>query len=361
VDWLAGVYYAHDDNQAHDLSDAVDPATLVPAGLLIDDLYPTTFAEYAVFGDLTFKITDRFDIQVGGRQSENRQIYEETISGPLWALFGLPDPSYNPPEHSTDSAFTYLLTPRFRVSSDLMMYARFASGYRPGGPNPTCVLFPTPCQYAPDKTQNYEVGVKGAALDQLVSFDASLYYINWEDIQLQVADSTSGFIYYTNASKAKSQGVEVAAQVRPFTGFTLGGWVAWNDAKLTADLPPTGAFGVSGDRLPFSSRISGNLSLEQEWTLASGAGLFAGAAVSYVGERENNFPNTATAERLKLPSYVMSNLRAGLRQDMWTLSAFVNNVGDKRGALAYVPISPTGYSTSYIQPRSYGMSLAVTF
>ncbi len=40
-----------------------------------------------------------------------------------------------PPISADGDAFTYLLTPRFRVSDQLMLYARFASGYRPGGPN----------------------------------------------------------------------------------------------------------------------------------------------------------------------------------------------------------------------------------
>jgi iron complex outermembrane recepter protein len=109
----------------------------------------------------------------------------------------------NPPEHTKDHSFTYLLTPRYRFSPNLMVYARVASGYRPGGPNPTCVLYPVPCQYAPDKTRNYELGLKAQTQEHRLSFDASVYYIDWRNIQLQVAQADTEFTYFTNASKAR--------------------------------------------------------------------------------------------------------------------------------------------------------------
>src|SRR5207247_5388319 len=116
---------------------------------------------------------------------------------------------------------------------DLIVYARFASGYRPGGPNPTCTLLGFPCQYAPDKTSNYELGIKGNTAGHAFSFDASLYYIDWKNIQLNLLDPVSNFAYYANASRAKSQGVELWIESRPLTGLNIAAWIAWNDAVLT--------------------------------------------------------------------------------------------------------------------------------
>src|SRR5690606_10267242 len=89
-----------------------------------------------------------------------------------------------PTKRSSDTSFTYLVTPRFRISPDLMVYGRIASGYRPGGPNVGCGIVGIPCEYGADETRNYEVGVKGSALDGKLTFDLSAYYIDWKDIQL---------------------------------------------------------------------------------------------------------------------------------------------------------------------------------
>src|SRR5262249_806130 len=149
-------------------------------------------------------------IQVGGRESENKQTYNQSYTGPYAPAFLLsPSPFIYPREDSKGNAFTYLVTPEFKVSSDLMLYARLASGYRPGGPN---VATPAaPATYAGDKTENYEVGVKSDSLDHRLSLDASLYYVDWKDIQLQLRDPLTGATYFTNGSRAKSEGVEFSA------------------------------------------------------------------------------------------------------------------------------------------------------
>jgi len=356
LDWLAGLFYTHEDTPTVDRYFAVDSQTLATAGPLFDDSYPTTYSEHAAFADLTYRITEKFDVQVGGRASENRQRYEETYSGPVFD-----PPAVNPPEHTKDHSVTYLLTPRYRFSPDLMVYVRVASGYRPGGPNPTCVLYPVPCQYAPDKTRNYELGVKGQTQDHRLTFDASAYYIDWRDIQLQVAQADTGFTYFTNASKAKSQGIELSSQARPVKGLTLSGWVAFNDAKLVNDLPKgSPVVGASGDRLPFSTRFSGNLSLQQEWTLSDRLSLYAGASVTYTGYRQDMFEPTGVA-RFDLPGYAQTDLRTGVNLDDWTINLFLNNLADRRGLLSTGQIGFTTWVANYIQPRTGGVSVSKRF
>jgi iron complex outermembrane receptor protein len=360
LDWLIGVFYTHEDSPAHDVYYAVNPLSLSVAGLIVDDPYPTTYAEYAAFADLTYHFTDRFDIQIGGRESQNRQGYSETLTGPLDGLLGLSSPAIEPPERTKDNSFTYLLTPRFKLSADLMVYARLASGYRPGGPNSTCILFPVPCKFAPDKTSSYELGVKGETPDRMVVFDASIYYIDWKNIQLQVTPS-SGSLYYTNAGGAKSQGVELSVQARPLTGLTVSAWAALNDATLTADFPAnSAAFGVSGDRLPYSSRFSANVSVEEDFPLADRATFFVEGAASYVGSRENEFPGSAQQSRVALPAYAQTNIRTGIRYHSWMLNLLVNNIADKRGALALFVLG-SNQNIVLIQPRTVGLSVSKTF
>jgi hypothetical protein len=147
------------------------------------------------------------------------------------------------------------------------------------------------------------------------------------------------------------------------TGLTIGGWVAWDDAVLTQAFP-TGstAYGVPGDRLPYSSRFSGNLSVDQEFPLANHVTGFVGSTVSYVGDRVGEFAAVAPPPgRQDLPAYARTDVRAGARYDSWTINFYVNNVADKRGLLSGGLNTSPSFAFIYIQPRTAGLSLTKTF
>jgi iron complex outermembrane receptor protein len=354
IEWLIGGFYTHEHSIFSEDIAAADPATGSVVGTLIYVPIPTTYAEYAGFTDLTFHVSGRFDIQVGGRESAIRQTFSETETG---AFF--PTPSVVPQVATNSSAFTYLVTPRFKVSPDLMVYARLASGYRAGGANPLPGSG-TPPEYSPDKTQDYDLGLKADFLEHTVSVDASLYYIDWKNIQLQLFNPLTSGDYNTNGSRAKSQGVELSVESRPLIGLKVAGWVTWNDAELTRAFPAgSTAVGMQGDRLPNSSRFSGNLSLQQDFPLGTRVSGFVGSAISYVGSREGVF--TSTPQRQYFPAYAKTDLRAGAKYESWAANLYVNNVADKRGIISggLGVFPPFGFYD--IQPRTVGLSLSKGF
>jgi len=356
-DWLAGVYYSHQSSRYEDHYSAANPATGQAAGLLDHFLAPTTYDEYAGFTDLTYKITERFNVQAGARESSYKEATGEFLAG---ALFSAPE--LLPTAHLNQNAFTYLLTPQYKVSPDLMVYARVASGFGPGGSNLVAGASGQLPNFGPDKTRDYEIGFKGNALNHQLSFDASVYYITWKDMQLTVVDPTTHFIETANAGAAKSQGVELSLEARPLDGLTVATWVSYDNAALTQDLPlaavNAGTSGVAGDRLPDSSKWSGNLSLEQSFPLSGAAMGVVGGDLAFVGERLGVFQPLGLA-RAQLPAYWKGDVHAGLRYGPWAANLFINNIADKRGVVA-----PLGYFNAtrfvYIQPRTIGVNLART-
>jgi iron complex outermembrane recepter protein len=362
IDWQLGGFYTHEKSDYAQGLLASDPATgrLVSApfgGLLFGATAPTTYSEYAEFADLTFRLTDRFDVQVGGRESEIRQSALESVQ--TGAFVG-PIAAVTPGFDSSANVFTYLLTPRLRLNPDLMLYARAASGYRAGGPNNSVGSFTVPSRYDPDKTQNFELGLKEDFLDHTLSVDASVYYIRWAHIQLSlVAPDNPNFGYTGNANRAKSQGVELSMEARPLPGLTLNAWIDFADAELTEAFPANanGVAGAEGDRLPYSSRFSGYLSAKQDFPLFDGVTGFVAADISYVGDRLGEFAG-APSQREDLPAYAKTDVRLGANYGTWTFNLYGNNVADKRAIISGQPIGPV---LTYIQPRTIGLSITKTF
>jgi iron complex outermembrane receptor protein len=361
VDWLLGGFYTHESSPYQASILAENPTTGAIAGEYGLFTLPNTYQEIAGFTDFTFHVVDRFDIQLGGRESQIRQTYQQTDSGPYVAVFeGVPSPNVGPEGHSKASAFTYLLTPTFKFSPDLMTYARLASGYRAGGPN---VGAGVPPQYLPDKTYNYEIGTKGDVLDHRLSFDVSAYYIDWKDIQLTLFNTQTGATYTSNAGGAKSEGLELSVESRPVTGLKLSAWIVWDDAELTKPFPAAavlaGTYGVPGDRLPYATRLSGYGAFDWDFAISAGVTASLGASVSYVGDRLGPFTGSAT--RQDFPAYAETNLRAALKYDSWTADLYVTNLTDRRGVLDGGLGTNIPYDFHYLQPRTVGLNLSKRF
>ena len=362
LDWLAGAFYTHENSPVDLPSNDVDPTTGAQTGLLIDYYYPSTLTEYALFGDVTFHITDRLDLQIGGRESKNRQTSNETDTGPLVPAYdGFPSPFVYPTERTSGSAFTYLFTPEFKISRNFMVYARLTSGYRLGGPNLGAVVYNLPVQYAPDKTTNWELGTKGSFFDGALTLDASAYYIDWK--QIQIILTLPNGRYNANGGNAKSQGLEFTMQARPARGLTISANASLNDARLTQNLPPAStAFGYSGERLPYSEPYSGSLSVDQEWPLVRAWVGFVGGRVSYVGAREGEFRLSLSVPRIHFPAYTEEDLRFGVRDGSWVVNLFVNNVSNVHGMVGGGGnYAQSAYNIFYVQPRTLGLSLVKSF
>jgi len=153
LDWLVGAFYTHETTpyMIRSWATVATDGTVVAQPILWDDTQ--IFSEYAAFTDLTARLTDRFNVQLGARFSSNRQ----TIHHRQYTVFDAQGFFFSDPT-SNDHAVTYLFTPQYKISPDHMVYARVATGYRPGGPNVVCGDqgggVNIPCQYLSDKTTN---------------------------------------------------------------------------------------------------------------------------------------------------------------------------------------------------------------
>lgn len=358
-DWLIGGFYTHEYSPfAIEYIPTTD--TSQPLGSFGKFNFSSVYAEGAAFTDLIWHVTDTFDIQVGGRESRIRQRFEEVDYGIYVPLIeGRSSPAVTPKATVHENALTYLLTPRLRLTPDIMVYVRLASGFRPGGINQGD-LAALPADFAPDRTENYEIGVKGDVPGHRISFEGSVYQIDWKNMQLSLINQDNGQNYFSNGGEARSRGVELSVQAMPVAGLHLGSWVSWNEAVLTKNLPVNSTTsGMAGDRLPYSSRFSGSVSLDYSFPLGAALNGSFGGSVSYVGNRIGAFHQSP--RRQELPAYAEVDLHAAAHSKVWTFELYVNNVMDRRGVMGGGIGTAIPTSFGLIQPRTAALSVSRIF
>ncbi|MFT3791661.1 MAG: TonB-dependent receptor [Rudaea sp.] len=362
LSWLGGAFFTHEHTVGFQRIEAVDRSTGADEGLgsMYDGTSPSTFEESAAFGNLTYKFTDAFDVQLGGRYSSVKQNFSNAYSGPLNGG----DSSDS--ESASDHVGTYSFAPRYHINRDVMTYLRVASGYRAGGVNALLIedQGKFPGQYKSDSLTSYEWGLKGDFADRTLTLDGALFYIDWSDIQLSEVSQDTGNSYFVNAGKAKSQGAEISLAWRLFPGLDILANAAYTDAVLTQDTPD-GTYGKSGDRLPYSPKWSANLSADYTFPIGAGLDANVGGGVTWIGDRESGFTSSASAQRFALRAYTTGNLHAGIQSTHWNVDLYVKNLTDARGYLSATAQNATTGVSSYglllIQPRTFGVSATYTF
>jgi len=353
-EWLTGVYYSKEDSLLFQHVAGYNDGVELPFDIGTVK-GPSDYEEWAVYADGTYHFSDAIDATLGSRWTHNDQNYEQIGSG---LLIGS-----NPGGSATDSVSTYMATVRYHISTDDMVYLRAASGYRPGGPN---LIGSDPVTGEPignatfeaDELWNYELGAK-FRVGGIAAIDASVYYIDWSNIQL--AAIRNGLGVFANGKDAKSQGAELSVILNPVDGLSLTGMFAYMDAKLVQAAPDVG--GSAGETLPNTPKTSFALSADYSFPIGAWTGS-AGATYKYTDDRKAGFDDATQFVQYDLPSFDAIDLRAGLSKDSWSFNLYARNVTDERGQLsAYTGFSALGgpARVSVIRPRTIGLLIGKQF
>lgn len=357
LEWLLGAFYTNENGL---LDQAIyfgtPPGTFSGLTATIDSEY----TERAVFGGMTYHFTPQFDVAVGARYAENEQSMEQ--GGTAVSNGG---------EDSSDDALTYSIAPRWRLNDRTMLYARLATGYRPGGPNILGAPSVIPATFDPDETTNYELGIKTDLIDGLLRLDAAAFHIDWTDIQLLVFDgAVSG---NANGGGAETQGVEWTATLTPSDALTIAWSGAYTETELTDDTDPIVVGGVAGDPLPYAPEWASTLDVSYEWTVFGDAIANIGGAWRYVGEQSTGFPGVGGflygAEQIQLPSYNLIDLRGGIDFGAYSVALFAKNLTDERAVTQFGGFGETlpdnlgdpNGAAVLVRPRTIGLSLTANF
>ncbi|MFV0623581.1 TonB-dependent receptor [Sphingomonas sp. ac-8] len=360
-EWLVGGYYNREEGEILQRIDVYDPGTFTVTDAvpqLFDGSTSSRYEEFAGFANGTVHFGPRFDLTLGGRYSHNDQDADQGGTGLL-----------APPalaSASKEDVFTWSVAPKFKLASNASLYARVAKGFRPGGPNIVPPNAPPGLgTYDSDSLISYEAGIKAETEDRSFSIDIAAFHIDWKDIQLfaQVED----FGINANGGKAKSDGVEFTATMRPTAGFVVSLNGAYTDAKLQEDTDLAIVGGRKSDQLPYTPKVAVSANADYEWTTGSGARPYLGASLRYVGDQSGPYSpefSALTGRQFRIPSYAVADLRAGIEFGRFSVEAYAKNLTNSEGKTSVTgegnyPFGAVG--TGVIRPRSVGVTLGAGF
>jgi outer membrane receptor protein involved in Fe transport len=355
LDWLVGGFFTREDTLLAQNVPSYNTDGTLSAFNLATVTVPSQYKEYAGFVTLTGHLTDRLDLTGGLRFAHNAQNESQTGSGLLVGTL--------PERFESGNVKTYLLDLKYKINDLAMTYFRFATGYRPGGPNlvangfngqPLAQPF-----FSPDTLHSYEAGLKISTPDHRYSLDGALYWINWDN--LMVTAESNGVGVVANASSARNKGAELTLTAVPVDALTLLGTFGYIHAVLSADAPDLG--GVEGEVLPNTPKYTAALSGDYTFPVAQFQG-FAGATYRYVDTRFASFNANPGIPQYTLPSYSAIDLRTGITVKSTRVELYVKNVTDRAGELnAQTILSAAGgpAQVTLLQPRTVGLSVSTKF
>ena len=318
--------------------------------------------QVAVFGELTFGLTDRLKLTAGARESHMKYSFDTYTGGPQL---------YAPPRAGTgnisENAFTPKVSLQFQADPNDMYYATYAKGFRPGGannpiPNAACPtdfanfgIQTDPATFSSDSVNSYEVGAKNN-FDNRVRLATSIYYIKWNNIQQLIVPPVCQISFIANTGAAVAKGADLQADVAITDRLTLELAAGYTDARYTEDFQfsTTGAdprpLVANGDAIIGASSEAGGgqptapftaaLGMEFHFNVASHEA-FIRADGEYTGRAKwatpGLDPNTSQYDPASfvLPATTFVSLRGGMQFGQWSVQAFVDNLTDTHTLTAY--------------------------
>lgn len=386
--------------------------------------------DYAVFGEASFDITDSLTLTAGGRffKYDNTLIgffgFGRNLAGPpfngagssrtgvagcfttsglrlreaiaagqanLTLLGG--DVSGTPctnlgnfvngdvvPVQAKDDGFTHRLNLNWDVTDDVLLYATWSRGFRPGGINRRADVAP----YAADYLTNYEIGWKTTFGGSGVRFNGAIYQQDWADFQFSFLGPNS-FTVIQNGPNARIRGIEADLNYS-MGGFNFTAAASYTDAEtrnnLCAIADPTfactgaGNFvsAPAGTRLPITPRFKGNVTARYAFDLGQGRAHLQGVVAhqssassdirtAIVQTGTGNIVNPAALQG-RLSAFTTVGVSFGIDWSNWTIEAFASNLFDERGELARFQQCGSCSQRPYVvtnQPRTIGLRAGYHF
>lgn len=229
---------------------------------------------------------------------------------------------------------TVTLTP----SPDLLFYATYSEGFRPGllnrpGGAQGANGFTVPFELETDEVKNYEFGWKLDLVEGQVRLNGSAFYVDISNLQTTIFDpSITNLFFSDNAADAEIYGLEADFTIAPYSvpGLTIAGAFSFLDTEITDVLTPTDDV-VAGGELAFAPSFQGNIRVRYEFDLTNTLGAYIQPQLTHSASK---FTDIIEINKIELDSYTVVDLAVGVERDSWSFEIFGDNLFDERAQIS---------------------------
>ena len=355
LEWMAGLYFFEQDGTTHITADASEWIRRE----INNGAQDADISTWAVYGNASYEFSDKWTLGVGGRWS----VEDKKVSNPLFQTVGEDDWSEFTPratlQYSTDTG---------------MAYFTYSRGFKSGGFN-----YPFRAgndSLDPEILDMLELGYKTEVLQNRLRLNASLFYYDYEDLQLTRAAAGSGGTIVTvteNVGAAEIYGLDAdftwlaTDRLSFLASFTLmsSEYTDFSDAtakvfRLEQGLPGTRdvAYNANGESLLRAPDFAMFATAKYDFEIPSG-NIPVALTYSYKDEYYFDFVSEESSPRatgLIQDAISIVNARISYEPSAynWVLSAWVNNLTDEEYYDDLVA-NAAGLHGSPAEPRTYGI------
>ena len=401
-EWMAGVFYENVEDGWYDTADIpgfagtramsfaqwqcnefIDQGydylscPLTPSDVWYMNDYDRDISQLAFFGEVGYQLNDKWHLTVGARWFEYDRYSKNDYQWPpgLPILAGVETGSYEVMD-GKESDQVYKFSARYFIDDDRMLYFTFSQGFRLGGKNGVkSVRAGIDEYYDADNLDNYEIGLKSEWLDNRLQINATLFYMEWSDIQMTIRAPGKWWIRgQVNGGGGENIGGELDLTWQATENLRLTGNFYNGDPVYTDDYEALeGAILLTAGRsMPMSAKRK--FALGADYTIPrvfSNADMFLRADYQYMGDMYSD-SDAAEEGVTNIDAYNMVNLQAGLEFDSdWTVTLMLRNALDERantytsdGQMEYAEYwgAPNfGNYHNYARPRTWSLRVAKRF
>ncbi len=261
-EWTVGAFFYEDDGaqfllwqlwNEDNFFGPPDPGTLARVNTT------NKTSSQAIFGQGTYKFTDRFSLLLGGRYTQDEKTGVQT---------NFRRSTTRSVNDSWDS-FTPKAQIQYKANDNVLAYAGVTKGFKSGGFN---LLAAAPALFNPEEVIAYEAGVKTSSAGGRFVANAAAFYYDYTNLQLRTLVVGSGAVTATvsNAAAAEVTGLEVYTSGRFTDALSVDIAATYLDTSLENFISPTNRRNLSGSPLPLSPKWSGVLGVNAEFPLLGG-------------------------------------------------------------------------------------------
>jgi iron complex outermembrane recepter protein len=381
VSWIAGLHYFYWDLDSDAASSIFSPTPMRQS--LIDNRFHQKNNAFAGFASIKWRIWSGLGITGGIRYTYDQKKISATRSSQRGETVDFEQPLawYNPDFLATPpdvvnireekgwSQVTYDITPEYKITDDVLVYFKFAKGFRAGQFNPTILPAaggaPAYLPVAdPEVLYDWEFGAKTAWLDDRLIANVAAFYYLLQDAQLNVQQPNPMGIPGANTSSVQNAaggtviGGELELEALPVDALRLRSGLGLVQAEYTDFLTYQGTEQVdaSGNKFYRTPAVSASLGADVRFPIGETQAIGAGTDWTI---RSRIYHNAVVQDdkQQQTPPYALGNveLRYSFAHERFTLLGYVRNLTDATYRILSTVVNAGAYPTTMGPPRTYGL------